>query len=437
MPKVLLLGNGAREHAIACKLKENSEVELVTIATAKNPGIFKLSSDYLIGDYNDPETVKDFAEKHQPELAFIGPEAPLGEGIADALEGLGIGCAGPVKYLAQLETSKNFTRSLLKDAGIEANPKFKNFKSEEGLRDFIEEVGQFVVKPDGLTGGKGVQVMGDHFKTAEEGYKYALEVLKDHPSVVIEEKLVGQEFSLMSFCDGTHLAHMPVAQDNKRAFVNDDGPNTGGMGSVSFADHSQPFLTPEDLEKAKKINQQVADALKTKDPKGFKGILYGNFIAVKNGVKIIEYNARFGDPEAMNVLSILKTDLYAISKAIVEGNLNEVKVEFEPKATVCKYAVPEGYPGEPVKDVKIDLSDVDLQRVKVYYAAIDAREDGLYLTGSRAVAIVGVADTIEEAEKQAEEEIKKIKGPVFHREDIGTRELIQKRINMLKEVRGS
>ena len=435
--KILLIGNGAREHAIAKLLKKNPEVELFTFASAKNPGIFKLSSDYHVGDYLNPASVVEYAKKVGVEIAVVGPEAPLGQGVVDALEQVGIGCMGPVQELAKLETSKSFTRNLLIDYNIPANPKFKAFKTTDDMREFMEEIGPFVVKPDGLTGGKGVRVMGDHFQIAEEGYNYAKEVLQTHPRVLIEEKLIGQEFCLQSFCDGEHIIHMPIVQDNKRAFTDDKGPNTGGMGSFSFADHNMPFMTEKDFEEAKNINEQVLKALKDKTGVGYKGIMYGNFIAVKDGVRIIEYNARFGDPEAMNVLPLLKSDLATICQAIVKGNLHEVDVEFEHKATVCKYAVPEGYPDDPVKDVKIDLSEVDENRVELFHAAVDEREDGVYMTGSRAVAITGIDEDMNVAEQKAEEEIKKIKGEVFHREDIGKSELIEKRVKMMNSVRNA
>jgi fusion protein PurCD len=288
----------------------------------------------------------------------------------------------------------------------------------------------FVIKPDGLTGGKGVQVQGDHFQNFAESLPYMQELISKGESFVIEEKLIGQEFSLMSFCDGLHAKHMPAVQDHKRAYEDDKGPNTGGMGSYSCANHSLPFLKDEDIEEAKKINEQVLVALA-----GYKGILYGGFIATQNGVKLIEYNARFGDPEVMNYLSILKTDLSDISEAITKGELDKMNVEFENKATVCKYIVPEGYPKKPVKDEVIDISEIDQDKVDLYYASLDKTDNGLYIKGSRTLGIVAKADTLAEAEKIVQTEIEKVKGPVFFRKDIGTKELIEKRIKMMKELR--
>ena len=300
-----------------------------------------------------------------------------------------------------------------------------------------------MVKPDGLTSGKGVRVQGDHFQTKEEGIVYAKECLAKDGRVLLEEKLIGQEFSLMSFTDGAHYIHMPTVQDNKRLLEGDIGPNTGGMGSVSDANHSLSFLAPGDIQAAQETNERVIKALKEKGIE-YRGIIYGNYIAVRDGIKLIEYNARFGDPEAMNVLSVLASDLVEICQGIISGNLNKVKAVFSGKATVCKYVVPEGYPDNHVKDVKIELPQpgslpnkggIQGGCAKMYFAAVDQRDDGLYLTGSRAAAVVGMADTLPEAECLAEDEINKIQGPVVHRKDIGTKELLNKRIEIMKRIR--
>lgn len=432
---ILLIGSGAREHAIAYKLKENRETKLFCFATNNNPGINILAEDVIIGDVLDVKAIVDYAKKIKAELAWIGPEAPLAVGVVDALAEINVPAVGPTKQLADLEISKTFTRDLLKEYNITGNPDCQSFNSENNLSDYCLKLQNIVVKPDGLTGGKGVLVQGDHFKTITEGVELAKKYLTKDKKVLIEEKLIGQEFSLMSFADGEHLAHMPIVQDHKRAFVDDKGPNTGGMGSYACADFSLPFLTEKDVIEAKKINEQTLYALKKKFSVGYKGIMYGGFIATKNGVKLIEYNARFGDPEAMNVLLTLKTDLTEISRAVVNGTLDKIKVEFEPLATVCKYVVPEGYPTKPVKNVEVDVSAVDQKKVKLFYASIDEKEGKFFLKGSRAIGVVAKASTLEEAEKIVQTEIVKIKGPVFYREDIGTQVLIKKREKMMEEIR--
>ncbi len=430
--KILLIGSGAREHIIARRLKDNPETELFVFASNHNPGILKLAQDMHVGNLKDNKEILEYVSQIKPDIAWIGPETPLAQGIVDLLVALDIECVGPFKDLAKIETSKAFTRNLLVENNILAYPKFKVFDSEENLKEFIDTLEQFVIKPDGLTGGKGVQVQGDHFQDFDEALPYMRELIAKGESIIIEEKLIGQEFSLMSFCDGEHAQYMPAVQDHKRAHEDDKGPNTGGMGSYSCANHSLPFLKEEDIQAAQKINEQVLVSLP-----GYKGILYGGFIATKNGVKLIEYNARFGDPEAMNVLSLLQTDLTEISQAIVNGTLDQIKVEFENKATVCKYIVPEGYPTNPVKDQIIDISEVDQTKVSLYYASLDQTEEGLCLKGSRALGMVAKDDTLAEAEKIVQREIVKVKGPVFFRKDIGTAELIEKRVEMMRELRNN
>ena len=238
----------------------------------------------------------------------------------------------------------------------------------------------------------------------------------------------------MSFCDGDTLKHMPAVQDHKRAYEGDTGPNTGGMGTYSDANHSLPFLTENDIAEAHQINTQTAKAVKDKFGEGYQGILYGGFMATASGVKLIEYNARFGDPEAMNVLSLLDSDFIEICNGITDGTLKNVDVKFQNKATVCKYAVPEGYPNSPVKNEQINVSKIE-NPDGLFYASVDIQNGKLVEAGSRTVAVVGVADSISNAENIAEKEVSAIAGPLFHRSDIGTDMVIQKRINHMRSLR--
>ena len=428
--KILVIGSGAREHAVVRALDRSPQKkEIYCLATNLNPGIAELCDEFMVGNINDSNFVVSYAKESSTTLAIIGPENPLSEGVADALWGADVKVVGPKKDLARLETSKSFARDLLKEYGVPGGPKYQIFNTEAGVSEFLSELGDnYVVKYDGLAGGKGVMVSGDHLHSHDEALVYCRELIDKNAAFVIEEKFMGEEFSLMSFCDGDNLEHMPAVQDHKRIFEGDRGPNTGGMGTYSDADHSLPFLSDANIAQAGEINIQTAKAIKDKFGEGYKGILYGGFMATANGVKLIEYNARFGDPEAMNVLSILDSDFIDICHAIVGGTLNSAEVKFLNKATVCKYAVPKGYPDSPVKGEPIDVSEVE-NPDGLFYASVDIHNGLLVEAGSRTVAIVGVSDTISDAEKIAEKEVSVITGPLYHRSDIGTDMSIQKRID--------
>ena len=434
--KILVIGSGAREHAIVRALDRSPQDKaLYCLASNINPGIADLCNEFIVDNINHPEIATNYAKEVGAGLAIIGPENPLSNGVADALWEAGVKVVGPKKDLAQIETSKGFTRDLLEEYNIPGGPKYQTFNSMYRVSEFLNDLGEnYVVKYDGLAGGKGVKVAGDHLHSHDEAFEYCQELMDAGSKFVIEEKFIGQEFSLMSFCDGEHLQHMPAVQDHKRAYEGDTGPNTGGMGTYSDANHGLPFLTDDDITQAHEINIATAKALKGKCGEGYKGILYGGFIATANGVKLIEYNARFGDPEAMNVLSLLDSDFIEICNGVVDGNIDQVNVRFNNKATVCKYAVPEGYPDSPVRGQPVDISNIE-NPDGLFYASVDIQNGQLVEAGSRTIAVVGVGDTISAAEHDAEKEVSSITGPLFHRADVGTNALIQKRVDHMNSLR--
>lgn len=440
MANVLLIGNGAREHAVAeAIVRSGRRPNLFSYMKANNPGIASLSEKTLLGSYADLGAIAKFAADSKIDLAVIGPEDPLNNGVADALAAAGVPSVGPKQSLARLETSKTFTRELLDKYGIPGNPAFRIFTSMDGIDEFLRELGESVIKPDGLTGGKGVRVQGDHYQTMQEALEYCREVLSEHSRVIVEEKLDGEEFSLQCITDGRTVVATPPVQDHKRRFVDDKGPNTGGMGSYSCADHSLPFITPGDVAEGLEITRKVAEAVYRETGEFYKGVMYGGFLVSRKGIKLLEYNARFGDPEAMNIFPILQTDFLDICEAVVNGTLDKLDVSFEKKATVCKYIVPKGYglpadhPDASSTAAKIEIGDVGSARL--YYSSVDQRPDGLYMSTSRAIGVVGIAPTIEEAERIAENAIGAVKGPVAHRPDIGTKPLLEKRVQHMKQVR--
>ena len=261
---------------------------------------------------------------------------------------------------------------------------------------------------------------------------YVKDVLRKDKQVLIEEKLNGEEFTLQAFSDGTRIAAMPPVQDHKRAFINDEGENTGGMGSYSSGD-ALPFLLEHDIEEGKKIIQSTIHAMKKIAP--FKGVLYGQFMATKDGVKIIEFNARFGDPEAINVLALLESSLPQTLLSIADGQLDPPK--FSQECTVVKYLVPDGYPSNPKTDAEVSINEGALEQsqAKLYYASVYEKEGKVLTTSSRAFAVLGKGDSLAQAEKIAEQGCSCITGSVWHRLDIGTQKLIEKRITHMQDIR--
>ena len=438
--KVLLIGNGAREHAIAeAILRSSHSPTLFAYMKSNNPGIAALAERVKIGSYSDLQAIRDWAKASGVAFAVIGPEDPLQNGVVDVLAEVGIPSVGPTKNLARLETSKSFTRNLLAKYGIPGNPRFGNFSSAAGIEAFLDQMEDVVIKPDGLTGGKGVMVQGDHFSSRKEALAICRAILNEHPWVTIEEKMEGEEYSLQCLTDGKTVVATPPVQDHKRRFNDDKGPNTGGMGSYSCADHSLPFLKPQDIEAGLAITQQVAEAVYRETGQRYRGVMYGGFMITKHGVQLLEYNARFGDPEAMNILPLLKTDFGDVCQAIIEGTLDKIKIEFAAQATVCKYIVPQEYglpqgdQGIPTREEKIEIGP--LSGARLYYSSVDSRADGLYMTTSRAIGVVGIANELAEAEKIAETAANAIKGAVSHRSDIGTEALVEKRVRHIKELR--
>ncbi len=443
MNKVLLIGSGGREHAIARALK-NGGAKIYAVMKNKNPGIVRLAEDYIIGDHNSVSYVENlkWVKFRKVDFAFIGPEAPLINGMADMLEEHGIPVVGPRKDAAIIEGSKEFMRDLMKKHGIEGMVDYFVFTSPERVEEFLKDYDKpFVVKPVGITGGKGVWVMGDHFKTKEEGIQYAKRVLQEgiggEKKVIIEEKLVGEEFTLQVFTDGRTIKGMPLVQDFKRAYEGDKGPNTGGMGSYSMENHLLPFMDDKDYAKAMKILEDIIAAMR-REGREYKGILYGQFMLTAEGPKVIEMNCRFGDPEAMNVLSILDSNLVDISWDIIEGKLSK-SIQFKNLATVVKYVVPEGYGTADVAkgtEIKVKEERIEEEGALLYYASVHEEAGKIYTTTSRSLAVVGIGNDLYEAEEIAERALKHVSGRIYARHDIAKREMIERKVARMREIRG-
>jgi len=430
MPEtVLLVGGGGREHAIARALA-GSDAELYACAGNRNPGIADLAGGFETLETTNPSAVTAYADEVGATLAVVGPEAPLEAGVADALDDAGVYAFGPRTDEARIETDKAFQRRFMARHDVPGCPDFETFEDVEAACDYIDASdGDLAVKPAGLTGGKGVRVIGDQV-TAEEAKAYVRE--SDYDRIVLEERLVGEEFTVQALVANGEMRVTPAVQDHKRAYEGDEGPNTGGMGSYSDAELHLPFMDESDFMDAVDVLRATVDALE-----GYKGVLYGQFMLTPDGVTVVEFNARFGDPEAMNTLPLMSTPLLNVLTAARDGE-SLPSLTFQPKATVCKYAVPAGYPTAPEAGARVTIDASSAGDALRFYASVDEREDGIYTTTSRSYAVVGVAETITDAEEIAEGALQRAGTEGLRvRDDIGTPELVQRRIDHMREIRGS
>ncbi|SDK20742.1 phosphoribosylamine--glycine ligase [Natronorubrum texcoconense] len=425
---VLLIGGGGREHAIARAL-EDSEADLYACAGNRNPGIARIATEFETLETTNPKAVVEYAEDVDATIAVIGPEAPLEAGVADELEAAGVYPFGPKEADARIETDKAFQRRFMEEHDIPGCPDFETFDDMEAACDFIDDYdGDLVIKPAGLTGGKGVKVIGDQV-TPEEGKAYIRE--SDYDRIVLEERLIGEEITIQALVANGGFETAPAVQDHKRAYEGDEGPNTGGMGSYSDVTNELPFMTEADYEEGVSIIEATVDALDD-----YRGILYGQFMLTSEGPKVIEFNARFGDPEAMNTLPVLETDFLDVLTAARDGEAPP-ELEFAEQATVCKYAVPEGYPTDPEAGAKVQVDEESAGDALLYYASVDERDDGIYTTTSRSFAVVGLAESITDAEEIAEDALAVAGDEGLHmRHDIGKPDLVQQRIDHMNELRG-
>ena len=425
---VLLIGGGGREHALARALSA-TETTLYACAGNRNPGIARLAEGFETLETTNPTAVRAYANDIDATLAVVGPEAPLAAGVADALDEAGIYTFGPHEQDARIETDKAFQRRFMQEHDVPGLPEFQTFEEVDAACSYIDEFdGDLAVKPAGLTGGKGVKVIGDQV-TAEEAKAYIRDSAYDR--LVLEERLVGEEFTIQAFVANGDVRVTPAVQDHKRAYEGDDGPNTGGMGSYSAPGLELPFMTEREYMDAVDILQATVDSLDD-----YKGILYGQFMLTTDGVKVVEFNARFGDPEAMNTLPVLETDLLDVLVAAREGE-SLPQLTFQRQATVCKYAVPDGYPTDPQAGTRLTIDEESAGNARLYYASVDERDDGIYTTTSRSFAVVGVDETIEGAEEIAEAALTAAGGEGLRmRHDIGKPDVVEQRADRMDNLRG-
>lgn len=437
-PRALVVGGGAREHAIGAALAR-SEATVYVAAPTLNPGLKALAKDYLITPVDQAAKITAWAKERRLEVAILGPEAAIAAGVADALRAGGILTVGPSKAAGRIESSKAFARDLMKRRNVPGLPNFIAVSTPSQVAPAVTSLGgPFVVKPSGLTGGKGVWVQGVDFQTPEEGIAYATSLLAKGGEVVLEEKLEGEEFSLMAFVDGSSVYPMPAVQDYKRALEGHKGANTGGMGSFSERDHSLPFLRREDLRQATEILRMTVQALKA-EGLDYRGVLYGGFMATATGPKVVEFNARFGDPEALNVLTLFDgTDFADLMMQVATGRVDPSHVSFRARATVVKYIVPPGYPTSPKAggSVVLDREAITNLAVTVYYGSVTPGRapNQVVMGSSRGLALVGEASAIKEAEARVEQALTFVKGDYAVRHDIGGAADVKAKVDHMKAL---
>ena len=423
--KVLVIGSGGREHALVWKLAQSPKVEKIYGAPG-NPGIAQIGECVNISP-TDIKGLADFAEKEGVDLTVVGPEAPLVAGIVDEFESRGLKIFGPSKEAAKLEGSKAFSKEMMKKYGV-PTADFEVFDDPEKAKEYIKEKGApIVVKADGLAAGKGVVVARNVEEALEAIDKIMIEkVFGDAGNrVVVEDCLFGEEASYLVVTDGENFIPLATAQDHKAVFDGDKGPNTGGMGAYSPA----PVLSEEmEKEVQERVIKPILRGMK-EEGHPFKGILYAGLMITEEGPKVLEFNVRFGDPEAQVILRRLKTDLVDVCQSVIEGNLID-SLEWIPETAICVVLASKGYPGKYEKGkVIIGIEEAEkIDNVVVFHAGTAIKDGKLVTNGGRVLNVTALGKDIVEARENVYKAIEKIHFDGMHyRKDIGLKAL--KRLN--------
>lgn len=416
---VLVVGRGGREHAICRKASESPLVEKVYVAPG-NAGMTDVAELVSINE-NEHKKLVQFAKENHVGLTIIGPEVPLLEGLADVFQENGLTVFGPNQKAAEIEGSKSFAKDLMKKYGI-PTAEFEVFSNYEAAKKYVETKGApIVIKADGLAAGKGVTVA----LTMDEALSCLKEMMVDgkfgdaSSTVVIEEYLEGEEFSLLAFVNGENVIPLEIAQDHKRAFDGDKGPNTGGMGAYSPV----PQIGDDTVLKAiETILKPVAKAM-VQEGRLFSGVLYAGLMKTKQGPKVIEFNARFGDPETQVILPRMKSDMVKVMLEVLKGETPVI--EWEDQAMVGVVVASNGYPGKYGKGAVLKGIEEIAKEAYVFHAGISKNENGEFITnGGRVVLVASKAPDIRQAQEKVYQELNKLKcDGVFFRKDIAYKAL--------------
>lgn len=419
---ILVIGSGGREHTLAWKLSQSPKAAKL-YAIPGNPGMAEVAECVEGISITDNDAVAAFAKEKQIDLAVVGPEVPLTNGLVDALNAAGIKAFGPTKLAAEIEGSKAFSKGLMKKYGI-PTAKYEVFTESDAARAYIEQEGApIVIKADGLAAGKGVIVA----MTKEEALAAIADIMEDQEfgtagsRVVIEEFMEGEEASLLCFTDGKTICPMISSQDHKRAYDGDKGPNTGGMGTYAPA----PVMTKAMVEKA--YETILVPTIKAMEQEGrlYKGCLYAGLMITAEGPRVVEFNARFGDPETQVVLPLLESDLVDIMLACADGTLAEQDIQWSDGAAVCVVMASGGYPKSYQKGFAIvGLAEAKAVGTEVFHAGTAEKDGQIVTAGGRVLGVVAKADDVKTAVDKAYAGVREISfQDAFYRNDIAHRAL--------------
>ncbi len=409
--KVLVIGSGGREHAVARKLAQSSRVREI-VAAPGNAGMAQIGR--CLGTDLTPENLLDLAQRERADLTFVGPEAPLVAGVVDLFEAEGLRIFGPKGVAARLEGSKRYAKDFMMRHGI-PTANYASFGEVERALEHLKTTSYpTVVKDSDLAAGKGVTVA----QTFEEARRAVEEVLSPgEGEVVIEDFLTGQEVSLLLLTDGRSAVSMPLAQDYKQALDADEGPMTGGMGAVA------PVSLLSDAQMKEVAAQIIEPTLKGLRDEGvtYKGVLFIGLMVTEGGVKVLEYNVRLGDPETQVVLPLLETDLVDVLEAVIDERLHEVTLRWSPKRAACVVMAAPGYPGDYPKGLPLSVPPLP-ENITVFHAGTSLRDGRLVSSGGRVLGVTALADTLDEAVRSAYGAVDEIDFRGAHyRRDIGQR----------------
>ncbi len=429
--KVLIIGGGGREHALAWKIAQSPKVKKIYCAPG-NAGIADLATCLPINS-GDINKLVEFAKKEKIDLTIVGPEDPLCNGIVDIFEKEGLKVFGANQKAVEIESSKSFAKDLMNKYGINTAAG-KTFTSYKKAEDYIRKTGApVVVKADGLAAGKGVIVC----ETVSKAIDALKLIIKKRAfgdagnKVVVEECLTGEEASFLAFTDGKNLLPLPSSQDHKAIYDNDQGPNTGGMGAYSSAPIIDRYMHKKIMEE---VMMPTIQAMAS-EGRPYKGVLYAGLMIDKDRIKVLEFNARFGDPETQPLLMRIKNDIVPIMEATIEGTLDKCKLEIDDRATVCVVMASKGYPGSYKKGIPISgLKDVKrMKDVVVFHAGTDKKGKTIVTNGGRVLGVTALGNSVKKAISRAYSAVSKITwGGVYYRKDIGQKAL--KRIEQPPKV---